>query len=147
MTKIFLDANILIDISDDTRPYAPESGQLFSYLVQNRSLYKLFTSCDLMTTVYYLLRKQLDKKTVLKKLKTMNSIMTIVDFSNKEIDESIYLMDKNDKFSDLKDTIQFIMAKKARCDYIITNDKGFYSHDLPLLSSEEALKVIPNENQ
>ena len=144
MTKIFLDANILIDISDDTRPCAPESGQLFAYLVQNRSLYKLFTSCDLMTTVYYLLRKQLDKKTVLKKLKTMNSIITIVDFSNEEIDEAIYLMEKNDKFSDMEDTIQFIMARKVRCDYIVTNDKGFYSQDLPLLCSQEALEVICN---
>jgi len=147
MTKIFLDANILIDISDDTRPYAAESGKLFAYLVQNRSLYELFTSCDLMTTVYYLLRKQLDKKTVLKKLKIMNSIMTIVDFSNKEIDEALYLMEKNNKFSDLEDTIQFVMAKKVRCDYMVTHDKGFYSYDIPILGSKEALETLSNQKQ
>jgi len=144
MTKIFLDANVLIDIYDDARPYSQESSQLFTYLVQHRNHYMLFTSCDLVTTVYYLLRKQLDKKTVLEKLKIMNKIITIIDFSNEEIDEAIYLMEKNNKFSDLEDTIQFIMARKVRCDYIVTNDKGFYSQDIPFFCSQEALEVICN---
>ena len=51
-------------------------------------------------------------------------------------------MEKNEKFKDLEDTIQFVMARKERCDYIVTNDKGFYSHEVPLLSSIEALKII-----
>lgn len=147
MTKIFLDANILIDIAYETRPFSVQSSELFNHLVQNLDKYELFTSCDLITTVYYVLVKQVDKEEVLERLKFINKIIKVIDFSDKEIDESIYLMEKNDKFLDLEDTIQFIMAKKARCDYIITNDKGFYSHDVPLLSSEKALKVIPNENQ
>ncbi|MEA3456313.1 MAG: PIN domain-containing protein [Campylobacterota bacterium] len=147
MTKIFLDANILIDIAYETRPFSIQSGELFSYLVQNLDKYKLFTSCDLMTTVYYVLVKQVGKKEVLERLKFINKIIKAIEFSNAEIDEAIYLMEKNDNFSDLEDTIQFIMAKKVRCDYIITNDSGFYSHDIPLLGSEQALKVIPDKNQ
>jgi len=34
------------------------------------------------------------------------------------------------------------MARKEKCDYIITNDKDFASGDVPVLSSEEALKVL-----
>lgn len=51
-------------------------------------------------------------------------------------------MEKNEAFSDLEDTIQFVMARKERCDYIVSNDKSFYSTDVPLVSSIEALDII-----
>lgn len=142
MKKIFLDANIFIDLADTKRPFYKESTELFTYLIQNRQEFTLYTSCDLITTIYYLLKKPLGKELVLEKLKVMNKIMTIIEFGNQEVNEAIYLMEQNKHFIDLEDTIQFVMARKKRCDYIITNDKGFYSHDVPLLSSVEALKVI-----
>ena len=142
-----MDANILIDIAYETRPFSKQSSELFNYLIQNLDRYKLFTSCDLMTTVYYVLIKQVSKGEVLKRLKIINKIIKVIEFSNEEIDEAIYLMEKNAKFSDLEDTIQFIMARKVRCDYIVTNDKGFYSQDIPLLCSQKALEVICNISQ
>ncbi|MEA2029843.1 MAG: hypothetical protein U9N49_12845 [Campylobacterota bacterium] len=51
-------------------------------------------------------------------------------------------MEKDTNFGDLEDTIQFVMARKERCDYIITNDQKFYSYEVALLSSVEALSVI-----
>jgi predicted nucleic acid-binding protein len=75
----------------------------------------------------------------------MNKTIKVIEFGNQEIDEAIYLMEKNENFIDLEDTIQFVMARKERCDYIITNDKGFYSHEVPLLSSMEALSVFDKE--
>lgn len=142
MTKIFLDANILIDITFESRPFSKESSKLYAHLVKNSDKYRLYTSCDLLTTVYYILRKQFDKKSVLEKIKIINKVINVIEFGNKEIDEAIYLMEKNENFSDLEDTIQYVMARKERCDYIISNDKGFFSHDVPLLSSSRALDVI-----
>jgi len=142
MTRIFLDANILIDITYESRPFSKESTQLYAYLVQNLENFQLYTSCDLLTTIYYVLRKQSPKQQVLEKIKLINKIIHIIEFGNQEVDEALYLMEKNEAFSDLEDTIQFVMARKERCDYIISNDKGFHSTDVPLLSSVEALEVI-----
>ena len=143
MIRVFLDANVLIDIlADKPRPSTPYSSELYGYLVQNLDKYELYTSCDLFTTVYYVLNRVQDKQSVLKSLKIINSVINVIEFGNQEIDESIYLMEKNKEFTDLEDTIQFVMARKERCDYIVTNDKGFYSHEVPLLSSVEALDVI-----
>ncbi|CAA6819194.1 MAG: Ribonuclease [uncultured Sulfurovum sp.] len=142
MTKVFLDANILIDISDSSRPFSKESAKLFSYLLDNTEKYELFTSCDLLTTIYYVLKRQLQKEIVLEKIKLMNNIIKVIEFGNVEIDEAIYLMEKNKEFTDLEDTIQFVIARKERCDYIISNDKGFYSHEVPLLSSINALNIL-----
>ncbi len=142
MTKLFLDANILIDISDSSRPSFDESSKLFDHLVDNFKEYQLYTSCDLLTTIYYVLRRKFDKKTVLEKIKLMNKIIHVIEFGNQEIDEAIYLMEKNSNFTDLEDTIQFVMARKERCDYIVSNDKGFFSHDVPLVRSGEMLDIL-----
>jgi len=143
MIRVFLDANILIDIlADKPRPSTEYSAKLYAHLVQNLDKFELYTSCDLFTTVYYVLNRVQDKQSVLKSLKVINSVINVIEFGNNEIDESIYLMEKNKEFTDLEDTIQFVMARKVRCDYIVTNDKGFYSHEVPLLSSEKALEEI-----
>ena len=73
-------------------------------------------------------------------IKRISQIITIIEFGNKEVNEAIELMQKNKKYVDLEDTIQYVMARKERCDYIITNDKHFASGDIPMLSSQEALK-------
>ncbi|CAA6824859.1 MAG: Ribonuclease [uncultured Sulfurovum sp.] len=142
MIRVFLDANILIDITYDSRPFSKESSAMFSHVVQNLDKFELYTSCDLLTTVYFVLRKQFDNKTILEKIKIMNQVITVIEFGNQEVDEAIYLMEKNEKFFDLEDTIQFVMARKVRCDYIVTNNKGFHSHEVPLLSSEKALELF-----
>ena len=79
MIKIFLDANVLIDISDDARPFSKESSILFTHLVQNGQKFELYTSCDLITTVYYLLKKPLGTKKSLEKLKIMNNLLKIIE--------------------------------------------------------------------
>jgi predicted nucleic acid-binding protein len=140
--KLFFDANILMDIAYEERPLSKESSKLYSCLIQNISTYEIYTSCDLITTLYYVLRKQMGNVKVLQQIKLINHIIKVVEFGNNEVDEAIFLMEHNEKFSDLEDTIQFVMAKKERCDYIVSNDKGFFSHDIPVLTSAEALKEI-----
>jgi predicted nucleic acid-binding protein len=142
MIKIFFDANILIDISDNTRPSYKESKALLDNLMDNIEQYIFYTSCDLLTTVYYILRQKLSKEETLSQIKLMNQLIKVIEFGNNEITEAIELMERNKKYKDLEDTIQYVMARKEKCDYIITNDKNFVSGDVPVLSSEEALEIF-----
>jgi len=142
MIKIFFDANILIDVSDNTRPSYKDSKALLDNLMDNIEQYIFYTSCDLLTTVYYILRQKLSKEETLSQIKLMNQLIKVIEFGNNEITEAIELMERNKKYSDLEDTIQYVMARKEKCDYIITNDKNFASGDVPVLSSEEALDVL-----
>ena len=66
----------------------------------------------------------------------------IIEFGNREIEESCRLMKSNKNFTDLEDTIQYIMAKKASCDLILSNDKGFVSDGVTLMSSVEFLENL-----
>ncbi|MDQ7046504.1 MAG: PIN domain-containing protein [Sulfurovum sp.] len=108
MKKIFLDANILIDILDDKRPTSRESAKIFEFLVRGVDNFTLFTSCDLLTTVYYFTRKPLGQEMALKKIKKLNHIIKVIEFGNIEVSEAIELMERNKKYFDLEDTIQYV---------------------------------------
>ncbi len=142
MTKIFFDANILIDVSDTSRPSYAESRALLDRLLDHIDNFTFYTSCDLMTTIYYILRQKLDKKEALSQIILINKLIVVVEFGNDEIEEAVKLMEENDKYTDLEDTIQYIMARKEKCDYIITNDKRFVADDIPVLTSKSALEEL-----
>ena len=133
--RVFLDANIILDIYDATRPFYKESTKAISILLQQKDT-ELFTSCDIITTLYYLLAKK-GKLEALDSILDVNELCTVIEFGNKEINESCKLMKQNSNFTDLEDTIQYTMAKKASCDLILSNDRGFASEDILLMSSRE----------
>jgi predicted nucleic acid-binding protein len=132
--KVFLDANIFIDVYDEKRKNNKFSSLIYEYLLKNE--YSIFTSCDLITTIYYINSKY-DKKQALLNIQAVSKTLKIIEFSNKEVEETCNLMLEDDDYKDLEDTIQYIMAKKHNCDLIISNDKNFVAKDLKILSSEE----------
>ena len=133
--RVFLDANVIADIYDESRPFHKQSDRAVLLLAQDINV-KLFTSCDIITTLYYILSKN-NKEDALSAIVQINELCTIVEFGNDEVRESCMLMTKNHLYSDLEDTIQYVMAKKMSCDLILSNDKGFISEDIKLMRSEE----------
>lgn len=144
MKNIFIDANIFIDIFNLDRKNNKESSEFYKFVIQNK--YKLFTSCDLITTIYYIDSKK-NKKQALLNMQNINKTLKVIEFSNKEIEETCSLMLEDKSYKDLEDTIQYIMAKKEKCDLIISNDKNFVSKDIKLQSSEEFYKEYINDNK
>ncbi len=67
----------------------------------------------------------------------VNELCMVIEFGNEEIEESCKLMKHDKNFTDLEDTMQYVMAKKASCDLILSNDRGFVSDDIVLMSSRE----------
>ena len=138
--KVFLDANVILDIYDENRPFHKDSTEVISVLLQQADI-ELFTSCDIITTLYYVLSKK-EKIDTLDSILDVNELCSVVEFANPEIDESCKLMKKNKKFTDLEDTIQYVIAKKAFCDLILSNDKKFICDGIVLMSSKEFLQNI-----
>ena len=136
--RVFLDANIILDIYDEKRAFHKESSEIISLFLQETDV-ELFTSCDIITTLYYVLSKK-GKIDALDSIFDVNELCSVVEFANLEIEESCKLMKKNKKFTDLEDTIQYVIAKKASCDLILSNDKKFVSDEIVLMSSKEFLQ-------
>ena len=135
-SKVFLDANILLDLCITNRPLHSSSLEAVEFLLKRGT--ELYTSSDFVTTIYYVLSKVLkDKKRVLDFIENIVSFTTLIKFSNNEVKEAISLMRKDKKFRDLEDTLVYVLAKKENCDFILSNDSSFYSPDLPVIGSKE----------
>ena len=133
--KVFLDANVILDMYDENRPFHQESSEAISTLLGQKNV-ELFTSCDIITTLYYVLSKR-GKKEALDSILDVNELCSVIEFAKNEIEESCGLMKMNKSFTDLEDTIQYVMAKKVGCDLILSNDKGFVSEGISLMKSGE----------
>jgi predicted nucleic acid-binding protein len=131
---IFLDANVLADLYDDVRPFCVASRKALGYLLSEEST-ELFTSCDIITTLYYINAKK-DKQKALNHIIEVNQWCKVVEFGNEEVIKSCRLMKQNKTFTDLEDTIQYVMAKKVKADLILSNDKDFASDGIELMSTE-----------
>ena len=139
MNKVFLDANILLDLSSKERKFSDYSIKTVKYLLSKGV--NLYTSSDIITTVYYVLVKHTkDKKLSLEAIKEINNYVTLIEFSNREVKEAIELMEKDKNFKDLEDTLQYVLAKKEGCQLISSNDENFYSPDIEVLNTREFCK-------
>jgi predicted nucleic acid-binding protein len=124
--KIFIDANILIDFIDPGREKHNAAVEFFKSHLEDY----FFTSCDILTTIYYVTSKN---QNPLEAIENLLKLVKVIPFSNKEALKAINSMNKDKKFRDFEDTIQYILAKKVESDYIVTNDKGFYSPDIEII--------------
>ena len=130
---IFLDANVLADIYDEQRPHCIHSRKTIKHLLAQESV-ELYTSCDIITTLYYI-NARIDKQKALDHIIEINRWCKIIEFGNTEVSQSCQLMKKNPKFTDLEDTIQYVMAKKVEADLIFSNDTAFVSEEIELMST------------
>ncbi len=138
--KVFVDANVIIDTFDETREESDKSVKTIRYLLSQEEI-ELYTSCDLITTVYYVLRKKYGNR-ALYDIEDSLDVYSLIPFSNYEVQEAVNLMKENMNFKDLEDTLQYVLAKKEGCDLILTNDKNFYSPDIKTISTSEFLNSM-----
>jgi len=132
--KVFLDANIILDVFDTKRAFHLYSMRVYEYLLKHN--HQIFTSCDLITTIYYVLAK-IDKTLALTNVQKIVKTLRLIRFSNEEIELACDLMLRDEEYKDLEDTLQYLLAKKQQCDIILSNDKNFISKDIETLDTKE----------
>ncbi len=135
--KIFFDANVILDIFDEKRRFHKSSYKVLEYCIKNK--FDIFTSSDIITTIYYVLKK-IDKKKAFNSVKSLLKIFDLIPFGNKEVETALMLMEKHKEYVDLEDTLQYVLAKKEKCDLIITNDKKFASKEIKKISTTEFVR-------
>lgn len=131
--RIFVDANVINDIFDARRRFHEASYQCLEYCLEQGLT--LVTSCDIVTTMYYLTAKSQDRAKALDALEQVNTIFEIVSFGNNTLADAIALMQQDADYTDLEDTVQYVLAKQSGCDLILTNDAGFVAKHLTVMSS------------
>ncbi|KIM13323.1 MAG: hypothetical protein KU38_01325 [Sulfurovum sp. FS08-3] len=129
MQKLFLDANIILDLIDAKRDRVAITKERLTTHLANGD--RLYTSCDIFTTVYYVAAKHNEFSKVIAQLEAIASFVEIIPIDANIIHEAIRVS-KASEHKDLEDILQYICAKEMVCDLILSNDKGFYAPDIEL---------------
>ncbi|SFV54628.1 putative protein [hydrothermal vent metagenome] len=137
--KIFFDANIILDMIDSDRGNVENVRKLvYNALIKELTLY---TSCDILSNVYYVGRKKLAKNILVEEMLRILEIFDIVAI-DKPLAKKALHENKTNLPLDFEDLLQSQCALVSECDLIVTNDKKFVDADVKHLSLVEALEII-----
>ena len=137
--KIFFDANIILDMIDSDRGNVDKVKKLvYNALMKDISLY---TSCDILSNVYYVGRKKLAKNILVEEMLRILEIFDIVVI-DKSLAKKALLENQINLPLDFEDLLQSQCAIVSECDLIVTNDKKFVEGKVKHLSLDEAVKIV-----
>jgi len=137
--KIFFDANIILDMIDIDQGNIQKARTLvYTALINDIELY---TSCDILSNVYYVAHKRLGKEIVVDEMLRLLEIFEIVPIE-RSLAKNALLANKIDLSLDFEDLLQSHCAETIECDLIVTNDKRFVKGKVKHLSLNEALEIL-----
>lgn len=129
MAKIFLDANIILDLIDSDRNGVDRTKRFIADGIMRGDIY--CTSCDIFTTVYYVASKKLSSLQVIGELEKFLVFLEVIAIDIEILKEAMTTVSGNDDFEDV---LQYVCAKNGECSVIVTNDRGFYRGEIELIS-------------
>ncbi len=135
MTKIFLDSDILLDVTLKRPDFLVPALNIIN-LIQKGQV-KATTSSVVFVNVHYFLDK-FDKTNKFTLLKQIRSILSIVNVNEAIIDDAL-----NSGINDFEDAVQFYAANSVNADFIITrNIKDYKESTIPVLTAEQFLRTL-----
>lgn len=136
MTTIFLDTNIILDITLERPIFFHHSSKIFEKLAEGRII--CFLSATSIKDIYFLISKEKSKEIAKEFILDLLEVMQIL-----AVVRNIVIHAVNSDFSDFEDSIQNSVADLNGIDWIITrNKKDFRQSRLQVLSPEEALERL-----
>lgn len=132
MEKVFVDANIVLDLLEKREEFYEEAQELFT--LADKKNVKLYVSALTLANVHYLLFKHLkmEARKVLAKFKVLVEVLAI--------DDKIMDLALTSELRDFEDAIQYYTAIENEMDIILTrNKRDFKNIDLPILTAREFL--------
>ncbi len=140
MKRIFVDANIILDLLAKREPFYREAAVLFS-LADKKNIVLHISSLSVANINYILTRltNAENAKTVLRKLRLIVNILALDD-------KVVGLALNDDSFADFEDGLQYYTAVENNMDSIITrNLKDFKAAKIPVLTAKQFLETLDQE--
>lgn len=131
---IFVDTNIFLDLILRRKNF--DKALLIFNAIEKRIFKGVILDITILN-IDYISNKQI--RDVKEFLKLININFEIIGASNQMMEKALKIENK-----DLEDNLQYVAAIESNCEFIVTNDKSFYSKDITLLSSEEFCELYLN---
>lgn len=132
--KVFVDTNVLIDYLGKREEFYDNAKKIFALGLLGKQ--ELVISALSVANTMYIAHKYGHTK-VRDGLKKVYDFLSVVDYTATIAKDAIDI-----GWKDYEDATQFLMAKNASCDCIVTrNGKDFKKSELPIYSPEDFLKI------
>lgn len=139
MIYLFLDANVIIDLIADRKPFSKSAAKLFDYSEKGKA--KICISSLSYSNIYYVVKKNTSHKEMITVLRELEAITETIDVTKSIIKSSL-----SSDFKDFEDAIQYHTAiSNKKINAIVTRDtKGFKNSSIAVMTAEEAVSLIEN---
>ncbi len=133
--RALLDTNVILDVLLDRKPHAAASEAIWAAIETGAG--KGFLAAHAITTIYYLVQKQLGSAQARQILRALLQVFTVA-----AVDERVLKNALNLDCPDFEDSVALAAAQNAGCDFVITRDpKGFRNAPLRVFTPTAALLV------
>ena len=134
MKRVFVDANIVIDLLCERYPWFPKVLCIFS--MGDLGQIELFcSSLSLGTASYIMETRKLSTQDIFDSIALLCKMCTPTT-----VDESVV---KSAVFSDFEDALQYCSAQTVEADCIVTrNKKDFSASEIPVYELDEFLEMM-----
>lgn len=134
--KILLDTNIVLDLLLEREPFCYDSKAIFELIESNKI--KGYLCATTITTIYYLISKNIGKSQADNIIKQLLQLFNIAD-----VNKNILLKSLDNNGKDFEDSVIYTSAEFFEIDTIITRDKrGFKKSNIKINEPNEFLKNI-----
>jgi predicted nucleic acid-binding protein len=125
--KLFLDTNIFLDLL--LQREGAEQAETLLNAIEIGLHDGIVLDITLVNIDYVAKRQNVDAKLFLS--------LIIKHFKVVGMNNALSLEALEIESSDFEDALQFVAAKSEGCEAIISNDKRFYSHNIPVVTSSD----------
>jgi predicted nucleic acid-binding protein len=137
MTRIFIDANVLVSVLNREYPVFRMSARVMS--LSDNPVFSLYTSATCLAIAFYFACKKCRESVAFEKMKMLCERLEIANAGKEEVLATL----KNKKIRDFEDGIQHYAAINSGCKYIITEYRDdFYFSEIPVMNCESFLREI-----
>ena len=139
MRRVLVDTNVLLDVLLDRQPHVAASAEVWAAI--ETGLSKGFLAAHAVTTIHYLVRKELGMAGA---RRTISAVLRVFDIA--AVDGAVLQQALQLSLSDFEDSVTVASAQIAGCDFIVTRDpKGFRGSPIRPLTPEAFLPLVSRE--
>lgn len=140
MKRIFLDANIIVDLLCERYPWFPCVMRIFN-MADLGQIELYCSSLSLGTASYLMETRKMSTQDIFDNIDLLCQLCT-----PSTVDASVVRQALDSDFTDFEDALQYFSAKTVDADCIVTrNTKDFVGSDIPIYELDEFMRLAAVE--
>ncbi|MBI2073462.1 MAG: PIN domain-containing protein [Gemmatimonadetes bacterium] len=137
--KLLLDINVIVDVLARRKPWVDDAAAVLSLLDDARA--EGFVAVHTITTIEYLLTKDLNRKRAAAALVDLLRLVRVVP-----VDHDMILKALSLGWKDFEDAVQAVCALEIGADYVVSRDpEDFSSFSIPVVTPSELLTLVARD--